>query len=191
MDRLQNKKNIQTDEYKMMAIKVNGKYEVFINGIKIDRFYLLSLAANANTKKEAWDYMNLASKLFHPLHDEIFNTLYSSVAIDLIAFNKKDEFFYQELFKSNYSKIRDGKIISRKNNIHHVPDAWVLKNNDYIPVEIKLEKFNNKALQQLKRYMDFYNCDKGIASARELTVKLPDNIEFIPFSEFEKYDKHN
>lgn len=53
MDRLQYKKNIQTDKYKMMAIKVNGKYEVFINGIKIDRFYLLSLAAKAKNSKRS------------------------------------------------------------------------------------------------------------------------------------------
>lgn len=189
MDRLQYKKNIQTDKYKMMAIKVNGKYEVFINGIKIDRFYLLSLAAKAKTQKEAWDYMNLASTLFHALNDDVFNTLYTSVACELTVWKgKKDEFYYQGLLKSNYSKIREGKIVDRINYNHHIPDAWVLKNNEYIPVEVKLNNFNNKALQQLKRYMDFYNCNKGIASARELTVKLPSNIEFIPFSELEQFE---
>ena len=59
-------------------------------------------------------------------------------------------------------------------------------NNQYVPVEIKLHDFDLKALNQLSRYMNVYNCAYGIASAERLAVELPSNITFVSFKDLEK-----
>lgn len=89
-------------------------------------------------------------------------------------------------FKNNIGKILgDNYAISdKKSNSDNIPDFWLLKdNNDYIPVEIKLHDFNDRSLKQLIRYINYYDCDKGIAIGKRLNCDLPDNIKFISFSE--------
>ena len=115
-----------------------------------------------------------------------FLTLYTELSQwQLHKTFQKNEFYYQKLFKENYSKIRKGQVIKNKNDGHNFPDAWVEENGYIIPVEVKLRKFDPKALKQLLRFMKAYGSLKGIAVARELSVKLPHNIEFISFSELE------
>lgn len=75
-------------------------------------------------------------------------------------------------------------IVTPKDNPKHKPDAWIDRNGELIPVECKLHDFDTNALKQLTRYMTFYHTEHGIAVARNLTVKLPNNIEFVPFSKF-------
>ena len=59
-------------------------------------------------------------------------------------------------------------------------------NGEDVPVEIKLHAFENKALFQLQRYMDFYNASMGIAVGNFLCVDLPENIIFIPTNKIEE-----
>lgn len=99
-------------------------------------------------------------------------------------FDFKNEFYYQDLFKEKAEQLGYGKIVSHKDNPKHKPDAWISRNDELIPVECKLHNFDAKALKQLTRYMTFYHAGHGIAVARELTVSLPENIEFVPFSAF-------
>jgi len=86
-----------------------------------------------------------------------------------------------EWFESNYKKHLgdEWEITKIKNNPKHIPDFWVANGVITIPVECKKIKFDAVALRQLERYMKHYRCSKGIAVARELTVKLPQNIKFI------------
>lgn len=97
--------------------------------------------------------------------------------------SRPNEFDIHELFKSEYKKVLgdDYSIVERKNNPKHIPDFWLMNKGEYIPVEIKLHDFKNKHLNQLRRYMDFYGCEKGIAVARELRCALPSNIKFISY----------
>lgn len=89
------------------------------------------------------------------------------------------------VFKEKYKKIlgNNCSIINVKNDPHHIPDFWVEINSEKIPVECKLYNFNKKAMDQLNRYMNVYNCKHGIAVGSKCTVKLPENIRFISIDE--------
>ena len=102
-----------------------------------------------------------------------------------------DEFFYQDLFKEHYKSFLPlTELVERKNNRHHIPDAWLKENEEYIPVEVKLNNFNATALRQLIRYMEFYDCKNGVAVGDKLTVELPDNIQFVSNKELTELEKH-
>ena len=163
----------------------DGKTEYIVNGVMIDRFKLLAMACDEDDEDNAWEIMRVASIIFHPQDDDVFNSLYGAAAMEIVRNFKKDEMYFQNIFKENYSKIRKGKIIKNKTDGHNIPDAWVEEDGYIIPVEVKLKKFDKKALEQLVRYMKAYGSLKGIAVARELCVKLPHNIDFISFSELE------
>lgn len=159
----------------------NGKRTIKVNGTVIDKFELLAIANDSDNEKDAWETMNIVSIIFHPDNDPTFNSLYGAVAMSIVNRFKRNEFYYQELFKKHYPKIFNGKIIKRNNDGKNIPDVWVKENGKEIPVEVKLCKFDKKALMQLQRYMEAYKCDKGYAVARELSVDLPSNIRFLPF----------
>lgn len=183
MSELQIFENAEFIEVKIVI--ENGKKEYLINDVKIDRFKLLAMACKEENKKNAWELMRIASIMFHPQDDKVFNCLYGAAAMDIARNFTKNEFYYHTVFKKNYSKIGDGKVVKNETNDHDIPDAWVERNGHIIPVEIKLGKFGRKALQQLNRYMKVYGSTKGIAVARELSIKLPKNVEFVSFSELE------
>lgn len=163
----------------------NGTPEfLVIDGNKLSRFDLLAMAADSEDEKFAWEVMKIASKLFHWQDDKTFNSLYGSVAMEIVSNFIVDEFTVHQMFYDYIAKLPNARIIKRKNNPAHQPDAWVICDEEFLmPVEIKLKDFNHKSLKQLKRYMDFYNCGFGIAVAKNLKVKLPENIKFISISE--------
>lgn len=106
-----------------------------------------------------------------------------SIAVRLMFENVretwKDEFYYQNLFKEKCESLGYGKPITVKSNLKDIPDAWVERNGEKIPVEVKLRDFNEHALNQLLRYISSYKAKRGIAVGEKLTVELPDNIEFV------------
>ena len=102
----------------------------------------------------------------------------------IYALDKSTYFDKYDLLKFIPKLTRLGVIVTHKDNPKHKPDAWIDRNGELIPVECKLHDFDTKALKQLTRYMTFYHTEHGIAVARNLTVKLPNNIEFVPFSKF-------
>ena len=88
---------------------------------------------------------------------------------------------YMEIFN-----VKD--IVDIKSDGRNIPDAWVSNGTENIPVEMKKGTFNKKALSQLQRYLSKYKCNKGIAIGRDLSVEIPDNIQFIDISEVKKFD---
>ncbi len=102
---------------------------------------------------------------------------------------RNNEFHWQQVFKDVYPKIKNVEIVDRKHDGRNIPDAWVKDKEEYIPVEVKLKHFDKSALNQLKRYMRAYNCNKGIAVAEKLTVELPENISFISHKELKDADR--
>lgn len=188
--RMNELKIFENNEFGEIRTVTEGeRTDYFVNGVMIDRFKLLAMACEAENEDEAWELMHIASILFHSQDDKTFNSLYGAVAMEITRSFIQNEFYYHGVFKKNYSKIRDGKVIKNKSDGKNIPDAWVERSGYIIPVEIKLNKFDENALQQLERYMKTYGSKKGIACARELSVKLPKNIEFISFSELEKADE--
>jgi putative transposon-encoded protein len=176
---------------KAKVIMKDGKYEgIEIDGIKLNRFDLLALASETafDDEKLAWQIMNIASIMFHPQDDKTFNVLYGAVAMDIARKNYVTEASLYPLFEKAVKKLfgNNAEIVKKSNNPKHQPDAWVRIENQYIPVEIKLHSFDKKALSQLQRYMNFYNCKQGIAVGNSLMVDLPENIIFISINELEE-----
>lgn len=68
------------------------------------------------------------------------------------------------------------------------PDLFIEVKGITYPVEFKLRKFDNRALEQLKRYVRHYNSYGGFAVAPELTTELPENIWFVKLS-FSTFNK--
>ena len=169
----------------------DGKKTFVVDGTVIDKFELLAIAYESDNKKDARETMRAVSILYHADNDPVFDSLYDAVEECIIAKFIKNEFYYQDLFKKHYSKIYKGEVINKKSNGKDIPDVWVKESGKEIPVEVKLNKFDNKALKQLKRYMDVYECDKGYAVGRVLTVDLPSNIKFVPLEILEILEKTN
>lgn len=95
--------------------------------------------------------------------------------------SRPTEFDIHEKFEKEYKSVlgNDYEIVKLKSNPKHIPDFWIKHDNVLIPVEIKLHDFNSSHLRQLKRYMDFYNCGRGIAVGGELNCPLPSNVTFV------------
>lgn len=88
-----------------------------------------------------------------------------------------------EWFRRNFKSYlgKNAEIIKCKNDPKNKPDFWVVSSEGTMPVECKLGAFDKKALNQLQRYMGFYNCDKGVAVAVDFTCDIPENIKTIKF----------
>jgi hypothetical protein len=86
-------------------------------------------------------------------------------------------------FECNVNKLILGaKIVEhRKKGIKDRPDFWLDINGKLCPVEIKKAAFTKKALNQLQRYVDVFDCEHGYAVASSLRVELPKNITFIKY----------
>ena len=93
-----------------------------------------------------------------------------------------NEFTLHDKFWKNLDSLLPGAIrIDAKSRNGHIPDGFIELNNQSYVVEVKLEKFDAKALKQLCRYMREYSA-KGIAVARHQACKLPSDIIFIQLS---------
>lgn len=169
--------------------KIQNKIEYYFNNKKIDRFDLLASAANSETETQAWRRLKLASKMFHFQEDETFNILYREIALGVVRAFYENEFTIQSMFKENVEKILGSEyhlLKEKKNNPRHIPDAWVTFEDQEIPVEVKYNTFDKKALKQLQRYMKVYKSKTGIAIGRTLGTYLPDNIRFVSISDMNK-----
>lgn len=168
----------------------NGKAYHFISGkdmsgkfYMLDDFYFnkytfLDMMALADTSKKLFETQDLMYCLFSDEVDDGLFQIVHSIIFEYLKSHKKHESYYQELFKSEMEE--EGiEVVKRKNDPHHIPDAWIKCDQFLIPVEVKLGKFNKKALEQLQRYMNFYKSKFGIAVGKTLTVELPDNIFYI------------
>ena len=79
--------------------------------------------------------------------------------------------------------------IDKKSDNKNIPDGFIRFEENIYPVEVKRSNFDNKALQQLKRYIDAYGSKKGVAVARELTCDIPENIIFVKANIKSKYQR--
>ena len=85
----------------IQIVTIDGQTEYLVNGTVLDRFKLLALAVDAETEEEAWEILHVASKLFHPLDDPYFNSLYRALEMEGVQVHSKNEFTYQDMFKKN------------------------------------------------------------------------------------------
>lgn len=190
-----NQKTIKL-EFPYEEINFNDeKYTVFKNlhgdnmiiknhdGLILDKYWFLEMIAMCDNKKSLFD-LNRAIDYLQNEWSDSFEMMRQYVFCAKLKELMHNEFYYQDLFKKKAEELGCGKIVDHRDNPKHKPDAWIDRNGELIPVECKLHDFDTKALKQLARYMTFYHTEHGIAVARSLTIELPDNIEFIPFSDF-------
>lgn len=154
------------------------------NDIFIDRYTFLELMSACKTYSELTKLDKALCVLFHDDFSPEFSRMRSYIIMEKSREFYRDEFYYQDKFKEKCESLGFGKIVGHKDNPKHKPDAWVSKNGELIPVEVKLSSFDNADLKQLSRYMSVYNTKHGYAVAKRLTVMLPKNITFIPFFDF-------
>ena len=189
-DFAETQKSEMEDEQKILirVIHKDGKpWSVVIDGVEFDRFQLLAFASLLSSKSKdlaRW-VLNIASRLFHWQEDWAFNELYGTVAMDITRHWIETEASLYTRFEEKAPEILggDAKIVRVKVKPKHRPDSWVRMNGNNIPVEIKLGKFDAKALKQLQRYMSVYESSLGIAVGERATVDLPENVIFISTKE--------
>lgn len=122
----------------------------------------------------------------------------SSPLVDILHFSgwaniiwsrsyERSEANVRTLFE-NYAEllIPDSKLIERRGDKHNIPDAWISIRGEEIPVEMKRNKFDAKAMRQLRRYMTAFNAKRGLAVAREMIIDCPDDVIFIPVATLEE-----
>lgn len=66
---------------------------VVINGLHMDRYELLAFALRLSeeSEKDAWEVMNLASRLFHWQDDWAFDSLYGAAAMEITRWYTEKE----------------------------------------------------------------------------------------------------
>lgn len=166
-------------EYQMLCVA--REYYIDMSDKDYDKYQIIEI-----TKGILEIARNLAR--FSSNNTKCFYMMYVDVLHDLVKDQREHK--YQQLFKQNGPTICGGKISYHPHqNCHHIPDAWIEKDEEYIPVEVKLGDFNKSALEQLRRYMKTYKCEHGIAVGRKCTVSLDDNIQFISLKTLEKCEK--
>lgn len=164
--------------------KILGDAYIEIEELKY-KLEIISGLIEIDTEKDLQNYIEAIgqSEIYS---DPLLYKVRSTVLQNIIAWDRsRYELYYQGLFKKNINKcIPNAKIINKKVIDKNYPDAWVAIGEEELPVEMKRDKFNEKALQQLQRYIKVYQTNRGIAVAPKLSVSLPDNIIFIPFDKF-------
>lgn len=168
---------------------------VTIDGLPFRKYDLLGIACKLidnNNLDEAENLLKMVEGMYSNKFDsETFNRICSSL-YDLIIYeeNKKDELYYQEIFKAHCKEILgdDYNIYDMKKLQPKRPDAWVKYNEIIMPVEMKMGNFNYSALKQLQEYMKLYKCLYGIAIGSKTTIDLPDNIKFVEIERVKQYD---
>lgn len=111
----------------------------------------------------------------------IYQCCLETVLFNLKGCMTKTEQDVYEWFRDNYKNAlgNDYEISNRKSERKHKPDFWLERENQYIPVECKLNAFTSKSLEQLQRYMKHYGASFGIAVGSECDIELPDNVIFV------------
>lgn len=179
---------------RMFDIDVEGNGLNFIDTkTKLDHTDLIEIATKLSfTEPDELErnlkLLDIAKIMMGNVENTFMFTSLNMMVIKIFLDSRQTEFDIHKLFKSKYKKVlgEDYKIIKRKNNPKHIPDFWLMSNKEYIPVEIKLHEFNANHLKQLQRYINFYECSKGLAVAKELKCPLPSNIKFVNYENLQE-----
>lgn len=138
-------------------------------------------------EKKISTYLGELDGLGYGLHIPIYSTLIMVLKQYIYTVPHFNEFYYQWLFDRYANKlIPNAKIVNKKTDGYNIPDSWVEISGKLCPVECKKDSFDSKALCQLKRYMETYGSESGIAVGKDLGVELEENIIFISLSDLEK-----
>lgn len=165
----------------MKSLIPYDEYGVFVDNKRIDE---LVHQAILNSSKNLDTALQLVDEAFSELNCPWIEHCVRETIMTWFSNSRPNEQTVYKWFTKNY-KEKLGKVYEikkRKNNSKHIPDFWLSVDGEDVPVECKLGEFDDKALKQLQRYMDYYVCKRGVAVAQKLSTELPSNITFIEFS---------
>jgi hypothetical protein len=188
--------DIKLFETKETILLSDGIMDFFHKVIENRKYEITGIIAGCTDIKIGMKWLNLIQS-----PNNQFDRVYGAVKHQFIRLNQDcsvNEFTIQGLFKEHISEIIPGAkpVTNIKKDFHNKPDAFISFNsNKPIPVEVKLNQFNQKALNQLKRYCKAFKTRKGVAVGSECVVDLPPGFIFIANSELLKFrdeyeDKH-
>jgi len=112
-------------------------------------------------------------------HAEISSAAWADIARQFAV----DEYAVHDHIERNLQKYVPGAALSKAKGPKGLCDFLLIVNGEPVPVEVKRSNFTKKSVAQLRRYMDYYNANKGIAMARRLTAELEDGMTFIQIPE--------
>lgn len=120
------------------------------------------------------------------LWSEAHLNLYTGVSFYLADWRIRSapgELDLQKHIKENLSQYLSGEAIPiRGKNGKGLCDLLIRANDADCPMEVKLHRFDRKAKEQLRRYMDFYKAPIGYAAAPVLETVLDHDMIFIDVS---------
>lgn len=149
--------------------------------------YILSLIVGEEDYNLRENLFSLAADLFVGSECVYFLNLYHAIRVyDAWEKNtdRNNEYSLQRAFIKCADKVIEGsKVIKGPSDRHNIPDAWLEISGEKIPVEVKLRQFNQKALEQLNRYVTVFGSKYGIAVGENLTCNLPKNYIFVSKAE--------
>ena len=168
-------------KYKLCYDRLGYIEFIEIRNKKYSFYDILGMSYKAIDIEYSEKLMLLAYMVFYdnPLYDK---SIFQAVIIAIISTHPNNEYHIYDFFRRAYKYIFGfnmilEKVISTKN----IPDFLMkdINKGALIPVEVKLNKFNERAKRQLLRYIRVYKASYGVAIGRELTTPLPSNIRFI------------
>ena len=102
---------------------------------------------------------------------------------------KTKEIVVQEYIKDKLSSIKGFKDYEVEENTRLNSLVDILLKNEFgelTIVEVKKNSINNKALKQIKKYMEKEKIKNGLLIGETLDVQLPSNIKFLEIDVFER-----
>ena len=168
------------------------EHELALFGLACFELAIAVEAAEGNNRPLRDAAFHIADNIGYPGKSWAYNTVRNSAMIDIaVSEDRHDtEAKYYGLFEKHISKVLgdNAKIIEGHSNAQNKPDKWVEMNGVEIPVEMKKGDFDDKAMKQLRRYMDVFNSIAGIAVGRRMTVDCPENVIFVRTSSLDYWE---
>jgi hypothetical protein len=159
---------------------------------------MLAVASSIDNYHMAIDFLQWVSKCAVTLnaYSKSFGELRQAVMVSHVAWKIQerqsssiDEFYWHKVFRKHLADLIPGAtIVPRKKNEGErsgYPDFLVKVNNKVCPVEIKRNMFDEKAVNQLMRYIIGFRAIHGYAVAQTCIGKLKRNMTFLSLAGLE------
>lgn len=170
-------------EIKKTILLEDGILDLFYRAINNRKYEITGIIAGCNEPKIGLKWLDLIQDptvKFDRVYGAVKHLFVVTLASDQSNKNMS-EFVLHDLFKEHISEVIPGaKIAKVKKSRKHIPDAFIcFDKGKAIPVEIKRDDFDQKALNQLNRYCKAYKSTRGVAVGEKCTVKLPNRFIFV------------
>lgn len=146
-----------------------------LTAVIMDALNKIAMLSYTDPKKAISLLGRLPNAGFPLVHDAVLHLCF----YNLKSLRDREPEVRREFYK-NIGVYLPGAVAVKANfNVKNKPDGFVRMADEVVPVEIKRDAFDAKALKQLQRYMRVYKSQKGVAVAPALDCDLPENVVFV------------